>query len=78
MLSIESSEVYAIYEMFQKNSEHCLAKLAELAKLEGSARVEQYVKMLYSIIRPFFHGEIQIINMFCFLRELQKVLTEPY
>jgi hypothetical protein len=56
MLSIESSEVYAIYEMFQKNSEHCLAKLAEFAKLEGSARVEQYVKMLYSIIRPFFHG----------------------
>ena len=36
------------------------------------------MKILYSILTPFFTGELAFINVFEFIKELVKVTGEPY
>lgn len=49
-----------------------------MEKLEAQNKVGRYVKILYTVIPSFYRGEIQFINIFSFLKELQRVLSEPY
>ena len=57
MIQIEASEMTELKEMFHQNSQYLQSKLSEInMTLEGSARVEKYVKILYTILTPFFSG----------------------
>lgn len=57
MTQIDPSEVSYFKEMFMQNSQYLLARLSELSStLDGYTRVEKYVKILYSILTPFFTG----------------------
>ncbi len=42
--------------------------------LDPSLRIELHVKILYSTILPFFQNEIQMINMFQYIKDLEPVL----
>ncbi len=75
MLSIDSAEINMILDMFTQNSQNMLNSLIDMTcGMDLPAKVEKYVKILYSITAPFFRGEIQIINMFTFMKELNKIL----
>lgn len=75
MLSIDSAEINMILDMFTQNSQNMLNSLMDMTcGMDLPAKVEKYVKILYSITAPFFRGEIQIINMFTFMKELNKIL----
>ena len=79
MIQIDPSEITFFKSMFLQNSQYLLARLSELSSnLDGYTRVEKYVKILYSILTPFFTGEIPFINVFEFIKEMLKVTSEPY
>ena len=65
--------------MFSQNSQYLLTKLGEIsATLDSYRKVEKYVKIFYSILTPFFSGEIPFINVFEFIKEMVKMTAEPY
>ena len=57
------------------SSEQLKERIDEMTKtLDPSLRIELHVKILYSTILPFFQNEIQMINMFQYLKDLEQVL----
>ena len=62
-----------------QNSQLLVTKLSEISStLDGYSRVQQFVKILYSILPSFFSGEISYINVFEFIKELIKITGESY
>ena len=79
MMQIDPSEMSAFKEMFRQNSQHITSSLAEISmNNDGYGKIEKYVKILYSILTPFFSNEIPFINFFEFVQELIKVTAEEY